>query len=229
VESHGSEAACEAEYASRFDAAVEAGMRVRHDAFDRAIARLDDKGCEPVDLDDGPSTDFALRGDKGQGETCSWVHRLPGVAVEECKDGLSCSADGRCDPPLQTYAEKVEGDACFAGCFGMGELFCSPEGVCERRQALGASCFDGGCEICFAEPCDRSTWLYCAGGSDDATGVCAVVPDLGEPCDAKDYLGCGPLTLEASWAWCDPMTNTCADDVPSAVCYAAAVDAVDRD
>lgn len=227
---------CKEEYAARFEAAVEDGLRVNEEALAALIEELENAPCQPwmpsnpenlEDLLEHP--DYVLRGSRGRGEPCERSLGLPEVPLNMCEGDLRCTGEGQCDPFLQEYPSKAEGDSCWPGskgsCWNDG-LFCSPQGVCERLQPLGEPCVKGGCGVCHIEnPCE--TVLYCDGGHRDGEGVCAASLNAGDACDPLDVTGC--VSLDEDWLWCDPRTNVCTRPVetkPPRVCVSAHWDAV---
>jgi hypothetical protein len=144
--------------------------------------------------------------DAGPGATCA--------SVIDCAGGLGC-LDGRCQPaPLPPPAATAGGSCQAATC--PDPQWCDPTATCAPRAPDGASCGATPCawgSRCAAGVCVRNPVRGdpCPGGAVDcpfgtscaATGRCADLPGVGEPCGtlpANEWVPCRA-------GWCDAETG----------------------
>ena len=142
----------------------------------------------------------------GEGAPCNWY--------DECSGGLVC-ADGVCTPA------PSEGEPCLLDTFCVLSYSCDPKtNICTTNKSLGDPCdpelgmsetlcvgdlhCDGDTQVCAApapagSPC-QSFW-----GCDETSycdnGECALLVELGEPCENKTCAS----------GYCDEATWTCVE------------------
>lgn len=151
---------------------------------------------------DAGEVELACRPRKAQGEVCfSRAHCQAGLGcapategracqpalgadercddAEVCADGLVCDpATGACAAPLQEQAACARSQDCAPGLYCWQEFTPEPGGLCREQDKVGVG--EG-------QPCNPSTdqcrlGLYCRVETQDAPGVCVLLPGLGEPC-----------------------------------------------
>ncbi|MFY0539112.1 hypothetical protein [Nannocystis pusilla] len=147
------------------------------DAVAACIAALEAASCGELvarGLEIDPGCSQYLAGTLGEGEACR------GGTVSDCAPGLSCvSEDGAC--PGTCVAQPAP---CSEGSCG-ADAFCTFDGTCEPRAALGEACDEA--KIEFDNLSDRA----CAAGSHCEDSVCVADLGVGAPCGGLDVHACG--------------------------------------
>jgi len=208
------EAGCRSEVRGALDQiAQRPNVRLDLECLDRFTDAYREAPCAQPELD----CSVTVTGSKAGGE-CELLDPGPlSVVLESCDDGLSCW-EGECVDAADS-TPRSEGDSCWTGtvlsCFDTS-LYCSTEGVCTRRNALGDACRFGTCEPCLGEE-DCFGPDVCRQSPDGRR--CSEPPVIGEPCDPVDDVVCvDPEQVEL--AHCSYAEGVCVVGDGAGVCRA---------
>jgi hypothetical protein len=213
---------CVEHHTELFLAAVDAGLRVERDCFEKFLAAFDGDPClvNPEWLAAREQC-WSMRGDKQQSESCTTHPDLASMRVDECGDGFACT-NGVCDiegvlPDTEVGAPCVPEPPNQACGFG---LTCSLDGVCHEYSESGEACDS-------SWACNIDPGQYCPGAAPGQPSTCQPALELGESCDPAEFRQCridyehGENTSTIHPRWCNPATRVC-EEGWSVLCSALA-------
>lgn len=203
------DADCEGEYAHRFDTLLASGLGVSRSCLDTWVDAISNDPCLAGEDLASVFQCSVLRGTTTEGGTCM-AHVGLAIGIEECSDGFQCQ-DAVCKVVPESnevpWIELDQGMACgpsYTGFCRRDDLYCdASEGVCRERVSMGSTCVDDGCFSCSEA---NGGTLYCKGAGPTSSGICEVLPRVGERCDPSDIVNCGSC---GDVGWCEPASQTC--------------------